>query len=220
MHGRKFPFFSKIPQRNPIYKRQNLDFSDSEVEVYLRVASDIGISRSEFLYDVSDMIEGKSNESFDVVVANGHNWKSPDNWKIKTYPRMIEVVSLLKSNGLSCCSVGCAKEYIEGTEDRTGLSLSGSVGLIQNSQCFLSNDTGLFHVACALKKPVAVFWGFTSKVKNLSLPFHASAAIIENAMSCKKECQKDGLWKSCTDPKCREVSPKDIVEKVLSICHS
>ena len=48
------------------------------------------------------------------------------------------------------------------------LTLKESVGVLNSCDCFISNDTGLYHVAGALKKKGLVLWKKTSFHKNKS----------------------------------------------------
>lgn len=49
-------------------------------------------------------------------------------------------------------------------------SLRKSVGILNSCDCFISNDTGLYHVAGALRKKGLVCWKKTNHIKNMS-PF-------------------------------------------------
>jgi ADP-heptose:LPS heptosyltransferase len=56
-----------------------------------------------------------------------------------------------------------------GCKDHLGkLSLKGSVDMLSRCEYFISNDTGLYHVAGALNKPGMVIWHRTDLTKNKS----------------------------------------------------
>lgn len=48
------------------------------------------------------------------------------------------------------------------------LTLKETVNVLQQCDCFISNDTGLYHVAGALNKPGLVLWKNTDMIKNSS----------------------------------------------------
>jgi len=72
------------------------------------------------------------------------------------------------------------------------LSLDQSSYLIQKSVLVLTNDTGLMHVASALKKPILSFWGCTKPSQGFK-PYMAndkSLELVANPQS--KPCSKYG----------------------------
>jgi len=122
-------------------------FNESEVEYNMKST---GLSYTEddmsFTGDCLDYIEPK--KIVDVIIHDGYNKKNTqpfanDKWLAKSYKHWSEVAKGLKDKGLTVGSIGSSDEYIEGTEDLTGLSLQDSIGVIKGARMVLSNDTGL-----------------------------------------------------------------------------
>lgn len=65
------------------------------------------------------------------------------------------------------------------------LSLLQSAAALQSSHLLISNDTGLMHMATAIKKPVVAIFGSTSRELGF-FPIGSAVSIIENkALSCR-----------------------------------
>jgi hypothetical protein len=187
----------------------------SEVSVYLKIAKGLGVTGID--YDCSRLIGfSPTDERFDVVISNGYNWKMGDLWTGKAYRCYPEVISELKSMGLSVCSVGAPQEYVTGTVNRTGIGLLKTLGLIKNSSVVLSNDSGFYHCAAALRKPAVVLFTFTNVVKNHDRNFHETATVLRTDLPCQAGCHAHHKWKECDHQGCRDVDPYRVVEEVVS----
>ena len=87
------------------------------------------------------------------------------------------------------------------------LSLDQSAYLLKQSSFVLTNDTGLMHIASALKKPIISFWGCTKPSLGFApyLNHHQSIKILTNKSSpCSKhgnrcKIQNDGCIKKLDD---------------------
>lgn len=159
------------------------------------------------------------DEHFDVVLCDGYNKRNGNgrSWLVKSYAHWPAVVMLLKQRGLTVASVGHPSELIPGTVDMTHLSLAETFGLISNARYFMSNDTGLYHVACALGTPTIVVFTMSDTTKNYDSVFHASAKLLQAGLPCQP-CQLRGpVWWVKNEPICKwacrqELPPERIVE--------
>ena len=202
----------KIPLLTRIYP---IKMDESEVNVYMNVARELGAKEGDLLWEVDLDIE-PAPEHFDVILANGYNKFGSANWKIKSYPYYSELASIFKDLGLTVASVGAPLEYITGTVNMTGLSLIKSAQLIKAATCIISNDTGVYHLANAVNTLNFPIFTATSVTKNYDERFHKKAVIIKRTDLDCMPCQDKRLWNtSCKGWFCREVAPEDIVKQVL-----
>lgn len=195
---------------------KRLDKSRSEVDTYMDIARDLGVKEEDILWH-GNCLFNSSKEKFDVVLNNGYNKKVPHNrWVRKSYPYYDEVANILKKEGLRVCSIGTKNEYINGTEDRTGLELLDSLGIVKNTGVFVSNDTGLYHCANALEVPNVVIFTYTSMTKNYEPRFHKYSTVVKREDLNCLECQDTDRFKKCTEFKCREIDPEIVAEAIFN----
>jgi len=202
----KLPLLSNI---------QPLRMSRSEVDTYMDIARNLGVKEEDLIW------HGKCNynevrdpkNKYDIVIHNGYNRYGASNWSIKSYPYYREIVKLLK--GFRICSIGIKNEYIKDTDDKTGLDLLTSLGIIKNCKVFLSNDSGLYHAANALEVKNVVIFTATSIDKNYDERFHKySTLIYRDDLKCRP-CQASENWnKNCKNWECRNIDPKIIVNTI------
>ena len=188
----------------------------SEIDVYMDIAIDLGIRERDILW-YGECNYNKSNVYYDIVVHDGFNRDSPAKWEIKSYPYYKKVVESLKKD-FSVCSVGTKNEYIEGTDDMTGLNLMDTLGVIKNCKLLLGNDSGLYHCANALGIKNVVIFSATSITKNHDNRFHKYSTLIKrDDLECRP-CQGSQKWRrACKDWKCREIDPEFVIEKVRQL---
>ena len=189
----------------------------SEVDIYMDIARDLGVCEKDIIWDaVCDY--SPSRTKYDVVVHNGYDHMGSANWKIKSYPYYPQVVRLLKDSGFTVCSIGSKDEYIEGADDKTGLDLLHTGGVLKNCKLFIGNDSGMYHYANALKVRNIVIFTATSIEKNYDKRFHSYSTIVcRTDLQCRP-CQANRRWnKDCKTWDCREIDPIDIVKKVKTI---
>jgi ADP-heptose:LPS heptosyltransferase len=108
----------------------------------------------------------------------------------------------------------CTKEMINLCG---GLSLHQSAWIISHSQMVVSGDTGMMHVAAALKKDIVSLWGCTSPELGMSpyLP-GTHSVIIEPRNRAKRPCSKLGdRCKYGTDSRC--IQQLDVQEMISAI---
>ena len=145
-----------------------------------------------------------STEHFPYVLCNGGH----PAWERKRWPRWRELAARLEG----AASVGLPHEHVAGTRNLTRLPLEAQLGAIANAGVFISNDTGLFHAACALKVPTVVVFTATSLVKNVDERFHA-ARVVTRGLPCQP-CQGTARWHSCEKWECRDVSVEDVLRAI------
>lgn len=192
-----------------------LDMHRSEVDTNMDIARDLGIPEDKLIYE-AECNYNEVPDHFDVVIANGYNRSGKANWSIKGYPYYEMVVELLTEQGVSVCSIGAGNEYIAGTENRTGLNLLDSFGIVKNAKCLLANDSGMYHAANALKTPNIVLFTATSIDKNYDKRFHKYTEILgRDDLKCRP-CQASRRWnKDCTEWKCQYIDPTKIFNAVM-----
>ena len=200
-------------------RKQGMRLDRSEVDVYLNAARDMGINKASFQFNCKDMLGFiPTDERFDVVIANGYNWKMGDLWKAKAYRNYEEVVAGLKEKGLSVCSIGVKSEHVPGTEDRTGIGLLESLGLIRNARVVVANDSGFYHCSAILRRPTVVLFTFTSVEKNRDERLHKTANVMGADLDCRKDCHAKSRWKKCPySHKCTDFPAKGIVNNVMEV---
>lgn len=204
--------FAKMALLNKI---QPLSPDRSEIDTYMDIARDLGVKEEDILWH-GNCAYGQTDEKFDIVMHNGYNRYGAANWSVKSYPHYEQLMQYLE--GVNVCSIGAKEEYIEGTEDRTGLSLQESLGLIKNARLFVGNDSGLYHAANALEIDNIVIFTATSTIKNFDERFHKYSTIItRDDLECRP-CQKTRRWqKDCKDWKCRDISPETVLHGIKQV---
>jgi len=189
----------------------------SEIDCYMDIARDLGVKEEDIIWH-GNCNYSPSMVKYDIVIHNGYNPVGSANWKIKSYPYYPQVVELLKDGGLTVCSVGGKHEYIKGTDNKTGLDLLSTGGILKNCKVFLGNDSGLYHYANTLKVPNVVIFTATSIEKNHDKRFHKYSTIIgRDDLKCRP-CQAGRRWnKDCKTWDCREIDPEVIYESVRGL---
>jgi len=184
---------------------------ESEIDTYMYMARDLGAKEEDLIWYGNCMYDDRP-ESYDVVIHDGYNRKGDPVWQLKSFPYYKEVVE--KLSGLKICSVGSKSEYIPGTDNKTGLPLLDTLGIIKNSSLFLGNDSGLYHCANALGTNNLVIFNFTSTIKNYDQRFHKYATIITREDLDCRPCQNTSRFKTCITRECREIEPSIVVAAV------
>lgn len=156
----------------------------------------------------------KDIPKYDIILHNGcnKNVSIKNLWNVKLYPHIAELAKLLVKTGFSVASIGKKDEYINHTDNLTEKPIEESIELIRNCQLFISNDTGTFHIAGALKKPGIVIFTATSPWKNYDKNFHKTIEVIRRVDLDCSPCQKkgNGYWTHCNHKTCRKINPKQI----------
>jgi ADP-heptose:LPS heptosyltransferase len=78
------------------------------------------------------------------------------------------------------------------------INLNQSAGVVKNSLQLFTNDTGLMHIAAALRVPTVSFWGNTVPAFGMS-PYYGAQAVehsyVENNNLSCRPCSKIGFQK-------------------------
>lgn len=132
--------------------------------------------------------------------------------------RVIEASKLdfVLLGGQDDAEAGEALEHLPRVTNLAGkLSLHGSAELIRRSQQVVSGDTGLMHIAAALKKRVISVWGCTSPGLGMS-PWQPAngSEVVQPAHRTKRPCSKLGdRCKYGSTHRCIDaVDPADVVK--------
>ncbi|MBC8317378.1 MAG: lipopolysaccharide heptosyltransferase II [Desulfobulbaceae bacterium] len=104
---------------------------------------------------------------------------------------------------------GHDKDIIDNMAGKT--TLARAMSLIDICDVFVTNDSGLMHVAAALQRPLVAIFGSTDAVA--TGPFSENALVLQKKMSCqpclKKECSK-GHFRCMLD-----ISVEEVAEEVI-----
>ena len=143
----------------------------SEIEGCVRIARKLGVDN--IIWDLD--LNYEYEQHFDIVIANtSRDFKI---WGWKRYPYYNELVSLLNEK-YSVCSIGFKDEYVKGTVDKTELPITQTAGLIKNSSLVITNESGIYHLANALKVDNLVLLGGSSFKKIYDERFHKYSIFI------------------------------------------
>lgn len=95
------------------------------------------------------------------------------------------------------------------------LSLKESAALIARCHVFLSNDTGLMHLAAAMKVPVVAIFGATVSAFGFT-PFGEGHTVIEKTLKCRP-CSIHGKdrCREKTFACMREIEPEEVYEAIV-----
>lgn len=218
-----FPFTKDINLNCPSLNKKNYPFFErmkvSEVEINIEAINSLNNTNSN-IYNVESYFPFKTNVSpkkYDIIIHNGCNINpiNPNLWKIKLYSNINELVNILnKTYNIAC--IGSKYEYINGCINETGKSIEESIELIRNCKLFISNDTGTYHIAAALKKKGLVLFTATSHLKNYNSIFHNSIKILRKDISCSPcQIKGNGYWLGCQNNKeCTYIDTKTIISEV------
>jgi ADP-heptose:LPS heptosyltransferase len=133
-------------------------------------------------------------------------------WERKRWPHYHALIELLLKDG---CNVYCCGKEDEGI-DHPGvtaylkLPLPHTIALIEQGNLFVSNDSGLMHIAAALRKKQVAIFTATSIRKNAP-SYNPYAHVIAPELPCAPCQGNDEAWTRCREWKCRDAVT---VEKV------
>ena len=98
------------------------------------------------------------------------------------------------------------------------LSIQESAYLIKQSKLLLTNDTGMMHIASALKMPIISFWGCTKPSLGFT-PYKADSSSIQIiSKKSNRPCSKHGKYCKFGQNGCiEEIDTKEIHDAVLSL---
>jgi ADP-heptose:LPS heptosyltransferase len=140
-------------------------------------------------------------------------------WERKQWPHYAELAERLTQNGFHIYCCGAEDEVIEHplVAAYTALPVQETAALIQQCELFVSNDSGLMHLAAALrKKQIALF---TATNPRKSAPsYNPNSQSILPPLPCFP-CQGTGknwqTWENCTDWQCRDAITAEHVYQAI-----
>lgn len=214
-----FPFTKDINLNCTSLNKKNYPFTErmkvSEVQINIEAINNLN-NIANNIYNVEHYFPVNNNVSikkYDIIIHNGCNINpiNPNLWKIKLYNNMNELVNNINKDYNIAC-IGNKNEYINGCINETGRSIEESVELIRNCKLFISNDTGTYHIAAALKKKGIVIFTATSHLKNYNSIFHNSIQVIRKNIPCSPcQIKGNGYWLGCQNNRdCTYISIEDI----------
>lgn len=175
-------------------------------------------------FNVSSSIKPEFNTSQSYIawcIGGTHNPKK------LSAKQIIQVVSKLKipvvllggNNDLDI-----AEEIINNVECKSvynfcgKLSVQESSYLIKKSKMLLTNDTGMMHIASALKMPIISFWGCTKPSLGFTPYMTDPSSIKIISKRSAKPCSKHGRHCKYGKNGCiKEIDPQLIYDSVLSL---
>lgn len=133
-------------------------------------------------------------------------------WERKKWQKYGGVIELLLQDNRAVYCCGKEDEIIHhpAVTPFTGMTLCETAALIDQCDLFLSNDSGLMHIAAALRKrQVAVF---TATDHKKSGPYYnPRARVLTPKLTCYPCQGKGDLWDRCRDWRCRQVISEEAV---------
>jgi ADP-heptose:LPS heptosyltransferase len=135
-----------------------------------------------------------------------------DYWERKKWNKYDVLIDILLKENFTIYCCGKEEEMINhpGVTPFTNIPLQETAALIDQCDLFLSNDSGLMHIAAALrKKQIAVF---TATDHKKSGPYYNPfARVITPRLECYPCQGKQEVWDHCRDWMCRQVISEEAV---------
>ncbi|MFL6305964.1 MAG: glycosyltransferase family 9 protein [Candidatus Sulfotelmatobacter sp.] len=103
------------------------------------------------------------------ILIGVHAGSKSGRWLSKRWPLFAALAARLNKRGLHVASFGTPDEFVDGTENRTGGSIEEMCKAISECSHFVSNDSGVMHVASALGIPTLALFAPTDPVTHLPL---------------------------------------------------
>lgn len=141
-------------------------------------------------------------------------------WERRKWTRYAELAEVLTGEGFHMYCCGKRDEKIDHPRVTafTDLPIQETAALINQCDLFLSNDSGLMHLAAALqKKQIAIFTATSDKKSG---PYYnPRARVITPRLACYPCYGKDEAWDRCNDWICRDAisvaQVYDVIKKVM-----
>ena len=134
-------------------------------------------------------------------------------WMSKRWPYYSELAAKLVASGFRVASFGMEEEYVPGTEDMTGGSISEMARSMQQCSYFIGNDSGVMHIANALGIPTIALFAPTNPLTRA--PLRTSSRVLALDKSCAPcEC-KDPLTFKSSNCRCIGEIPIAAVEETF-----
>lgn len=204
-----------IPLLNDLTKQFVYATDINEVDTYLSIIKELNMVMPENPYDVRVGKLPKETLKYDFCVHNGCSLVNPKQWDRKKINNMELLIERLEKLG-KVTSIGARHEYCGGIEN-ISMPLKKTAEVIQNSNIFISNDTGTYHLAAAMKKQGIVLFTATSVYKNKHPLFHKSMRLITAEVDCQP-CQYTQDWQNCSNISYNKFACKDInIDKIMEV---
>lgn len=175
-------------------------------------------------FNVSSSIKPEFNTSQSYIawcIGGTHNPKKLSAKQITQVVSKLKIpVVLLGGNN----DLDIAEEIINNVECKSvynfcgKLSVQESSYLIKKSKMLLTNDTGMMHIASALKMPIISFWGCTKPSLGFTPYMTDPSSIKIISKRSAKPCSKHGRHCKYGKNGCiKEIDPELIYDSVLSL---
>ena len=175
-------------------------------------------------FNVSSSIKPEFNTSQSYIawcIGGTHNPKKLSAKQITQVVSKLKIpVVLLGGNN----DLHIAEEIINNVECKSvynfcgKLSVQESSYLIKKSKMLLTNDTGMMHIASALKMPIISFWGCTKPSLGFTPYMTDPSSIKIISKRSAKPCSKHGRHCKYGKNGCiKEIDPQLIYDSVLSL---
>ena len=175
-------------------------------------------------FNVSSSVKPEFNTSQSYIawcIGGTHNPKKLSAKQITQVVSKLKIpVVLLGGNN----DLDIAEEIINNVECKSvynfcgKLSVQESSYLIKKSKMLLTNDTGMMHIASALKMPIISFWGCTKPSLGFTPYMTDPSSIKIISKRSAKPCSKHGRHCKYGKNGCiKEIDPKLIYDSVLSL---
>ncbi|HUP83846.1 MAG TPA: glycosyltransferase family 9 protein, partial [Candidatus Limnocylindria bacterium] len=136
-------------------------------------------------------------------------------WASKRWPGFAQLAGRLIADGFEVVSVGIKDEYVEGTIDRTDLTIARMAEELSTCDAIVSNDSGVMNVANALGVPIVAVFGPTNPVTRG--PRHAPVRIVAPRTECAP-CEAREAFKSrFTEGKCQCIALVGVDEVLAAL---
>ena len=169
----------------------------------------------------------RRNHVPDILLHDGYSKNSKKaeyRWTVKSFPHYQKVAERLKKSGYTVGSIGAKSEYIKGTVDCTGLSLTKTISTIKGTKLLIANDTSTYHLANLLKKKNIVLFTCTSIAKNFHAEFHKYSTVMRRedleCSPCHVKGKEAFYWlknKEMCQWKCRQIPSRSVVRKAVEL---
>ncbi|WP_333784238.1 glycosyltransferase family 9 protein [Thermocrinis sp.] len=185
----------------------------SVVDSYLRAIGEKGYRPSIVLSeDRLNRLKQTYGEGF-VAISSGARYKK------KRYPYFVKVAEKLRKKGIRVVFVGAQGECdgVEDAENLCGkLSLIDTAGIIKLAKIFVGNDSGLLHIARAVKTKAVQIYGGTHPTLGFSLFPEEGKVIIKNlpCQPCTLHGKGECKYKTY---ECLEIPPEIVVDEILKL---
>ncbi|MCD6417958.1 glycosyltransferase family 9 protein [bacterium] len=192
----------------------------SIVDVQLKTMEKMGMSAEGYLpkifptqYGIKFAAEKLKNLKKPIAMLHSGARHSLKNWGDERFKRLAE---LLEDKGFSIVFLS-QSDVFDGFFQSGGLSLEELIGIIQQADCFVGNDSGPVHIAAALGVPSLSIFGPTHPALGF-IPRGKNADYITADLKCSP-CTLHGEGKCKFDRQlCFEkITPEMVLHKVIEL---